>query len=160
MVDRTMACGNLIVTRTFSKALGLASARLGYIVSNPEIVSHLQRVRPMYEVNAFAVGLGLYLLQNPKVVAGHVKEVERARNWLERELSRDGFNVIPGHANFILIEVGGRDRAEKIAKDLFKEKIVIKGGFNEPCLEPYIRVGLGTLEQMKIFLNRFRKVLN
>ena len=159
MVDRTTACDNLIVTRTFSKALGLASARLGYIVSNLDIVSHLYRVRPMFEVNAFAVAIGLYLLKNPNLLAEHVKEVERARKWLEVELSRDGFSTAPGYANFILINVGGKERASKIVKDLFKEKIVIKGGFSDPCMEPYIRIGLGTLEQMKFFLNKFRKVL-
>ena len=42
---------------------------------------------------------------------------------------------------------------------VFNEKIIIKGGFGEICMEPYIRVGLGTLEQMKIFLYKFRKVL-
>ena len=158
-VDRTKAFDNLIVTRTFSKALGLASARLGYIVSNLDIISSLHRVRPMYEVNAFAVGLGLYLLHHPHLVAGYVETVAQARKWLEGELSKYGFNAAPGYANFILIDVGGRERAKKIEKELFKEKIVIKGGFSDPCLKPYIRVGLGTLEQMKIFLEKFCKIV-
>ena len=45
------------------------------------------------------------------------------------------------------------------SEDLYKEKIVIKGGFNDPCLQSYIRVGLGSLKQMEYFLKIFRKVL-
>ena len=163
-LGNSMAClindyNNLIISRTFSKAFGLASARLGYIVSNFDIISHLHRVRPMYEVNSFAVALGLYLLNNPNLVESHVKEIGRSRKWIERELSKSGFRTLPGHANFILINVGGKERAQKIAEDLYKEKIVIKGGFNDPCLQSYIRVGLGSLKQMEYFLKIFRKVL-
>ena len=160
LVNRTKDFDNLIVTRTFSKALGLASVRLGYIVSNSEIVSYLHRVRPMYEVNAFAVELGLYLLDNPHLVDGYVNKVIEARKWLEGELSQLGFNTEPGYANFILIDVGDKKKTKEIEEELFKEKIIIKGGFNYACMEKHIRVGLGTLEQMKTFLHKFRKVVD
>ena len=159
MIDRVSAYDNLVVIRTFSKALGLASARLGYLASTTEIVSHLFRTRPMYEVNAFAVSLGIYVLSHPEIVDEYVEEIKRARKFLKEELPKDGFSIIPGFANFALINVGGKKKAAQIVKGLFNEKVVIKGGFGEACMEPYIRVGLGTLEQMKIFLYKFRKVL-
>jgi histidinol-phosphate aminotransferase len=158
-IDLVSAYDNLIVVRTFSKALGLASARLGYLVSTPEIVSHLFRVRPMYEVNAFAVSLGVYMLEHPDIVAEYLDEIEQSRKWLKEELSRDGIDIAPGFANFILINVGDKCRAAQIAENLLNEKIVIKGGFRENCMTPYIRVGLGTIDQMRFFLEKFRKVL-
>jgi histidinol-phosphate aminotransferase len=159
MIDRVSAYDNLVVIRTFSKALGLASARLGYLASTTEIVSHLFRTRPMYEVNAFAVSLGIYILTHPEIVAEYVDEVKRARKFLTEELPKDGFSIIPGFANFVLINVGGKKKAAQIVNGLFNEKVVIKGGFGEACMESYIRIGLGTLEQMENFLYKFRKVL-
>jgi len=150
---------NLIIIRTFSKALGLASVRLGYLVSTSEIVSHLFRVRPMYEVNGLAVNLGVYMLEHPEISTNFVNEIEQSRNWLKEILSKDGFNVAPGFANFVLINVGNRERAAQIAKYLLKEKIVIKGGFSDTGMTPYIRVGLGTMEQMMYFLEKFRKAV-
>jgi len=158
-IDLVLAYDNLIVIRTFSKALGLASARLGYVVSNPEIISHLFRVRPMYEVNAFAVSLGVYILEHLELVDQHITEIQNAREWLEKELFKDDLSTVPGAANFILINVGGNEKAAQIAKELLGENIVIKGGFRDACLKPYIRVGLGTLEHMRIFLKKFRKIL-
>lgn len=158
-VDLISVYDNLIVTRTFSKALGLASARLGYVLSTNEIISHLFRVRPIYEVNAFAVGLGIYTLEHPDIVIEYITEIRQARKWLEKKLLSDGFNVAKGFANFVLIDVGGRKKAAQITEGLLKEKIIIKGAYQEVCMEPYIRIGLGTLEQMKSFLKKFRKVL-
>ena len=158
-VDLISVYDNLIVTRTFSKALGLASARLGYVLSTNEIISHLFRVRPIYEVNAFAVGFGIYTLEHPDIVIEYITEIRQARKWLEKKLLSDGFNVAKGFANFVLIDVGGRKRSAQITEGLLKEKIIIKGAYQEVCMEPYIRIGLGTLEQMKSFLKKFRKVL-
>jgi histidinol-phosphate aminotransferase len=158
-IDMVSEYDNLIIVRTFSKALGLASARLGYLASTPEIVSHLFRVRPMYEVNAFAVSLGLYMLEHPDITVEYVNEIDKSRKWLKDELSIDGINIAQGFANFVLIDVRNKEKAAQIAKSLLNEKIVIKGGFCETCLKPYIRVGLGTMDQMKYFLEKFRKIL-
>ena len=84
---------------------------------------------------------------------------DKAREWLEKELFKDDLSTVPGAANFILINVGGNEKAAQIAKELLSKNIVIKGGFRDACLKPYIRVGLGTLEHMRIFLEKFRKVL-
>jgi len=158
-IDLVSDHDNLIVVRTFSKALGLASARLGYLVSTPETVSHLFRVRPMYEVNSFAISLGLYMLEHPDIAKEYVNKIEQSRKWLEKELSKDGIDIAPGFANFVLINVGDSKRASQITEILLNEKIVIKGGFRETCLKPYTRVGLGTLDQMRYFLKKFREAL-
>jgi histidinol-phosphate aminotransferase len=150
---------NLILTRTFSKALGMASARLGYVIGDPSIIANLFKVRPMYEVSSFAVHLGKYFLEHSELVIDHIKQVSDAKNFLKKELLKDGLSMQPSFTNFVLINVNNSERAKRIAQLLFDEKVIIKGGFNEPCLEPYIRVGIGSLEQMNGFIKIFRMVL-
>ncbi len=77
---------NLIVTRTFSKAMGLASVRLGFAAAHPEIIKCLQKVRPMYETNAFAVKLGEMVLDNLPIVENNLAEFRKGKTFLENEL--------------------------------------------------------------------------
>ena len=159
VIDLLNVYDNLIITRTFSKAFGLASARLGYIVSSERIIADLLKVRPMYEVNSFAVRLGIYLLEHPNLISDHVEQVCQAKSFTENVLFEMGLQVSRSYANFVLINVGGREKSAKIAELMYREKILIKCGFEEPCLEPYIRVGLGSVNQMAFFIEKLKLVL-
>ena len=150
---------NLVISRTFSKALGLASARLGYIASSKQIISDLFKVRPLYEINSFAVTFGCYLLDHPEILDKYLGQISAGKEYLEKKISELGLNMEESHANFVLINVRSRNRAEEIVKLLFREKILIRGGYKELCLEPYIRVGLGSVKQMKIFIEKLSIVL-
>jgi|SaaInlStandDraft_2_1057019.scaffolds.fasta_scaffold02407_4 histidinol-phosphate aminotransferase len=150
---------NLIITRTFSKALGIASARLGFVISNPSIIANLFKVRPMYEVNSFAVQLGIYFLEHSEIVGDHINQVSHSKIFLKKELLQDGLSIQPSFTNFVLIDVGNSEKSKRIVQLLFDEKIIIKGGFKEPCLESYIRVGIGSIDQMRFFVKELRIVL-
>lgn len=150
---------NLILTRTFSKAMGLASARLGFVVSAEGVIADLFQSRPLYEVNAFAVRLGLYLLDHPQLVFDHVEQIIKAKAFLEQALCEIGLMVRESHANFVLIHVGGRERAAKIVEWMRRERILIKGGFREPCLQPFVRITLGSVSQMECFVRKLRLAL-
>ncbi len=125
---------HLLITRTFSKALGLASVRLGFAVGCADIIGNLFKTRPMYEINAFATAFGSYLVDHPELVSGHVSSIRDARAWLKGEVKRLGLTLRPGFANFALIDVGSPERSAKICALLAKEKIIVKGGFREPCM--------------------------
>ena len=159
MLDFLSDYDNLVVSRTFSKALGLASARLGYLASSKQIISDLFKVRPMYEVNSFAVSFGCYLLYHPEILDDYLGQISAGKHYLEKKIPELGLHMEESHANFVLINVSSRKRAEEIVKLLFREKIMIKGGFKELCLEPDIRVGLGSVEQMKVFIEKLSMVL-
>jgi histidinol-phosphate aminotransferase len=150
---------NLIITQTFSKAFGAASARLGFVLSTPSVIANLFKVRPMYEVNSFAVQLGNYFLEHPELVADHVDQINKSKHFLEKEMLKDGYSMPPSYTNFALIHVGDREKSKEIVRLLFDEKIIIKGGFEEPCMQPFIRVGIGSADQMKFFVEKFRRVL-
>ena len=70
---------NLIVIQTFSKAFGVASIRLGYLVSQPQNISWLNKVKPIHDINLFALTVGTYMLNNYHIVENYVKDVKLRR---------------------------------------------------------------------------------
>lgn len=143
---------NLIITRTFSKALGLASVRLGYALSSEEIVAALFKVRPLYEINAMAARYGQYVMEHPELVTRHLQEVAKAKAFLEAAVARMGLAMPPSSTNFVLIDVGSREKAVRIRDFMRRQKILIKAGFEHPSMAPFIRVTIGSAEQMTVFV--------
>ena len=78
---------NLVITRTFSKAYGLASARVGYAVGSKEMIAMLHKVRPMYEVNAIGAKFVEHLLEHPTVTKKNVSLALKAKKYLREEKS-------------------------------------------------------------------------
>lgn len=158
-VDFIRQYPNLIVTRTFSKAMGLASTRLGLVVGQEEIIDYLHKVRPIYEANAFAAKFAEIVLDNYQIVEKNLREVNAAKDYLYGQL--DGLNI-PYHrsyANFVLINAGSRERSVKIGKELYEKRILIKSGFKDGLLDDYIRVSIGSREQMKIFIEALKEII-
>lgn len=148
----------LVVTRTFSKAMGLASVRLGFAAAHPETIKYLQKVRPMYETNAFAVKLGELILDNLYIVEKNLGELRKGRDYLEKGLDKIGIPYLKSYASFLLIDVGSFERSLQIGNALYQKKILIRSGFKDDVLKKYIRVTIGSVEQMKLFLENFEEV--
>ena len=110
VVDLIQKYPDLIVTRTFSKAFGLASLRLGYAVADPRLIRSLSSFRPIYETHSFAVALGCAVLENPGFVKQNVKQTLEGRHYLENEMKRLGFFPYPSYSNFVNIRVNCRNR--------------------------------------------------
>ena len=70
---------NLIVGRTFSKALGMAGCRIGYLVSNDKVIEYLLKFRPMYEVNSFGVMTAQIIIDNIQLFYNYCKDVNLAK---------------------------------------------------------------------------------
>lgn len=139
---------NLIVTRTFSKAFGLASIRLGFAIAHPATIELLAKFRPMYEVNSFAVLFGCVILDNMEIVENIVQKSMAGKKYIENEMNKLGYYTHPTHANFLLIDVGEK-HAESLARYMHENGIIIKGGFSHKSLKQYIRISLGDVPQMK-----------
>lgn len=148
---------HMIITRTFSKAEGLASARLGYVIGQTEIISELHKVRPMYETNAFAIRFAEVLMDNYQVVEKNVQTILKGRAWLEQALSDRQIPFFRSEANFMNISVGTYEKTVFIAEALKRDKILIKSGLQNTPLEKCIRVSLGAPEQMRLFMDAFEK---
>ena len=148
VVDYVDDYENLIVTRTFSKAFGLASIRLGFAVAHPDTIELLAKFRPMYEVNSFAVLFGCAVLDNMEIVEKIVQKSMAGKKYIVNEMNKLGYYTHPTYGNFLLIYVGGK-HAESLAKYMFENGIIIKGGFSHKSLKQYIRISLGDVPQMK-----------
>ncbi len=148
----------LIVTRTFSKAMGLASVRLGFAAAHSETIRYLQKVRPIYETNAFAVKLGELILDNLYIVEKNLEEFRKGKEFLEKELDKMGIPFFKSYTNFLLINIGTLERSVQIVNALYKRNILIKGGFQDSELKKCIGVTIGNIKQMKFFMENFKEV--
>jgi len=150
---------NLVITRTFSKAYGLASARVGYAVGSKEMIAMLHKVRPMYEVNAIGAKFVEHLLEHPTVTKKNVSLALKAKKYLEHELDKMGLSYFKSYANFVLIDVGSFEKSFEIVEELKTHKILIKGAFSHQHLKKCIRVTIGPSEQMRRFIRALKGTL-
>lgn len=147
---------NLIVTRTFSKAFGFAAARLGFAIACKDMIANLQKVRPMYETNSFAVLLAKLVLDNFKFVRSSTKETLKGRRFLEDELDKMGLKYYNSFCNFLVIDVGSYKKSYEIVSFMKKHRILIGGAHKHPCLETCIRITAGPKKDMRLFLDKLR----
>ena len=108
---------NLAVIRTFSKAFGIAGARLGYIIANPQLTKILaEKVQLPYPISRFAARLGIECLRNLKAMQDSVSKMKQERSWLVERLRRlGGLRVFDSDTNFVLV-CTGRDSSKLSAK--------------------------------------------
>jgi histidinol-phosphate aminotransferase len=139
---------HLIVTRSFSKAYGLAALRVGYGVMNPEVADVLNRVRQPFNVNALAQAAALSALAD----TGYVDESRRLNRegmrQLEAGLARQGVAALPSHGNFLLVEVGD---AARVYDALLRQGVIVRpaAGYGLPR---WLRVTVGLPAENERFL--------
>lgn len=102
---------NVVMTRTFSKAYGLAALRLGWAYCPPDIADVLNRVRGPFNVNALAQAAGLEAVRDTDHLRAAVEHNEEWLTWLRAQLTRLGLRVTPSIANFLLIHFEDEDEA-------------------------------------------------
>ena len=140
---------NLVVTRTFSKAHGLAGLRLGWAAANDEIISVLNSIKMPYNLNAGVLEMLEDYLSIFKQKSLNVKEVVDQRVLLENELKLQAgvTRVFPSSANFILFQC---DKSLELYKALLKAGVVVRNRNKD--LENSLRVSIGLPEENERFL--------
>jgi histidinol-phosphate aminotransferase len=145
---------NLVVVRTFSKIYGLAGLRLGYAVSSTENIAAMREHSIWNNSNAAALQAALACLEDWELVPRQRARNAETRDWLCAELARDGRRHIPSHTNFVMFEVGS-DVAPLI--DAFRREGILVGR-RFPSLGSWLRVSIGTREEMETFLATLRRL--
>jgi len=143
---------SLIILRTFSKIYGLAGLRIGYGLSQPEIIKDLNRVRPPFNVNSLAQVAALAALGDEQWVNECRRKNEEGREFLYQELDRLGLAYVQSVTNFVLLDV--KEDAQEAFKRLLTEGVIVR-----PITKSYIRVTIGTQEENKKFILALEKVL-
>ena len=140
---------NLVISRSFSKAHGLAALRLGFCISNPELSDYLNRVRQPFNANSLALNLGKIALSDQEHID---KSVKINSSGMERvKMAFDSFNYsyIESWGNFISFDAK-QDSDE--AFQYFLKKGVILRSLKVYEMPQHLRVSIGTEEEMDFFL--------
>ncbi|MHC1605523.1 MAG: histidinol-phosphate transaminase [Candidatus Methanofastidiosia archaeon] len=148
---------NIIVTRTFSKAYGLAGLRLGLAFASEDIISTLKKVSSPYSVNSLALECGIAALKDQNYLNKYVEESVASREILKKELEKMGLVVFNSNANFVVCRFG--KNASRIAKKLKEKGILVRDRSSYPLLEGCLRIGAGTIKQTEAFITALKKIL-
>lgn len=147
---------NLIVTRTFSKAFGLAGLRLGFLVSRPENIANLSKLRPLYDVHAVAVAAGLTMLENPEVMLDYVRQTREGIVALKEGFGKMGIKTFGGQSNSILAALPPGLFPAECAKALKRKGFLVRAE-SEPPLTNHLRITAGPREQAQRLLAAFEQ---
>ncbi len=148
---------NLIVTRTFSKAYGLAGMRIGYMASNLDMANVMQTVKIPYSLNKVSEHVAIAALKDQRYVKQSVETVNRERKHLADGLARLGFHVFPSEANFILFR-SSKDSAQLVSR-LAEKNILIRDFGRLRRLENCVRTTIGTREMNDELLAKLGEVV-
>ncbi len=138
---------NLAVSRTFSKAFGLAALRLGCVFASAELAEMMRRGQNPFVVNSLALACALEAIKHEDYVRRYAKEVRANRAEFCRWLDTLGVPYVPSAANFVLTRVGGQ--APEIARRLREEGILVRDWSYDPHLKGYLRFTIGSTGQTR-----------
>jgi len=139
---------NLIVSRTFSKAYGLAGLRVGYALAHPSVAEVLNRVRQPFNVNSLALAAAAAALDDMEFVACSYAENLSGLRQIEQGARALGIEWIPSHGNFITLRVG---KANEVYRRLLRRGVIVRpvAGYQLP---EHLRVTVGTPQENERFL--------
>jgi len=147
---------NLIVTRTFSKAYGLAALRVGYGLSHPDVADLLNRVRQPFNVDSFAQAAALAALDDQDYLRRSVEINDQGMQQLVAGVRRLGLDFIPSAGNFLTIDLGRS--ADPVDQALLRRGVVTRPVANYG-LPNHLRVSIGLRDENARFLEALEQVL-
>jgi histidinol-phosphate aminotransferase len=148
---------HVLVARTFSKAYSLCFQRVGYFVGAPDLIAALHKIRDSYNVNGLGQIAAKATLGDLPYYRSNFRKIIAAREWLSRELRQLGFKVFPSQTNFILV-LPPRFPARTWLEKLRKRKLLVRW-FNYPSVQQYLRITVGTSEEMKALLREIKALV-
>ena len=148
---------NVLVARTFSKAYSLCFQRVGYCVGHPELIAALHKVRDSYNVNGLGQVAAVATLDDLPYYRANFRRLIASRGQIARELAELGFEVVPSQTNFLLTRPPHFPASEWLAK-LREAKILVRW-FDQPALRDYLRITIGTDDEMAALVKAARKIL-
>lgn len=146
---------NLLVSRTFSKAYGLAGLRVGYGVGHPEVIDLLNRVRQPFNVSGVALAAATEALADEDFLARSAEVNRRGKEQITGVLSELGLQWIPSAGNFVTFRVGD---AAAVNRALLQRGVILRpiGGYGLP---QWLRVSIGLPEDNARFIDALRAAL-
>lgn len=155
-IDYLSQYPNLVVTRTFSKAYGLASLRVGYGISSPELADLMNRVRPPFNVNSMALAAATACVKDTDYLHTSKSLNDQGMKQLQTGFDRLNLNWIPSVGNFICFEIPGQ--AAAINQGLLEVGVIVRPVANYE-MPDHLRVSIGTEKENETFLSKLQTLL-
>ncbi len=151
---------NLLIVRTFSKSHSLAGARLGFAAGSPDVIRDMETVRNSfhpYNINRMTMAAGITALKNEEIFRQNAGIIIKNREMTREALQKMGCLVLPSKANFLFASPPD-GRGEDWYRNL-KAKGILVRWFADKKTAPFIRISIGTQEQMKAFLKASKEYI-
>ncbi len=127
---------NIIFSRSFSKGLGLAGLRIGYLLSNPGILENINKIKNFKNLTSLSQSSAIFMLENLDILEERLKDVEISRNIIIDFLSKKNIVFFSGNTNFVLIDTKKNPKLKDI---ILKNRFIFRE-FNTNFLQGYIRL--------------------
>ncbi len=154
-IDFVKKYNNVCVLRTFSKAYGMAALRIGYIVANKIVINELEKVRVPFNVSAISQKYAQIALRDSNYIKEVTQKIHSTIDYMYSQLEKNNIEYIKTQANFIMINTN--KSSKEVVSELLKRGYIVRDGF--PLMDTWIRVSIGTQEQMQGFIAALCEVI-
>ena len=137
---------NLLVARTFSKAYGLASLRVGMLAADPRLIGYLRKVSSPYNVNGIALAVLPEALADQDYLNWYTVQVHQGRERVMEALRELKVRTWPSAANFVLMDIGPRHK--ELCAAMRAHGVLLRDRSSDPGCEGYVRLTLGPAEHV------------
>ena len=151
---------NLLVTGTFSKSRSLAGLRIGFAIGRKALIDVMEAVKNSYNsytVDSLSIEMGAASIEDDEYFKSTCKKVIKTRERVTLELEKLGFDVLDSQTNFIFV-THNKHNMKSLFEYLKTQKVFIRY-FSLPRIENYVRITIGTNEEMDIFLEKTKEFI-
>jgi histidinol-phosphate aminotransferase len=147
---------NLVLTRTFSKAYGLAGLRIGYAVSSADVADVLNRIRQPFNSNSLALEAASIALDDQAYIQQVVDLNWQGMQFLTRSFLQAGLSYIPSAGNFVCVQIG--NKSAEIYEMLLYEGVITRPVANYQ-MPDHLRITVGTMDENQRVISALQKVM-
>ena len=151
---------NLLVVQTFSKSRSMAGARLGFAIANEAIIDDLEKIKYStnpYNINRLTLAAGEAAVDSNAYYVENAKKIAQTREMTTAKLRKMGFTVLDSVANFIFAK--SNTLSGKVVYEELKKKGVLVRYFGKAKIEDFVRITIGTPEQMNVMFEKLAEIL-
>lgn len=159
-LELTKEYDNVLIVQTYSKSRSLAGMRIGYAMGNPELIKAMNDVRYSYNsypMTRLSVALGVAALEDETYLQDTVAKVIETREWTKEQLKRLGFSFRDSRTNFIFAAHESVPAVQIF--DALREKHIFVRHFSQKRIDNYLRISIGTREEMERFIEETEKIV-
>ena len=150
MINNIDKFENLIISRTFSKAFGLASLRIGVLIACKKLIDEIYKVKLVHEITGVAAKIGIYMLDHMEIINHYVDSVNQGKNVIYKRLKNAGFEVLKSESNFVFFKTPDGLNTLELKQYMENNHILISGPFSKKPFDDHLRITIGDQKQMNM----------